>query len=642
MAVNLLTNVRDALKGFPVTTLHCWLDSTVALHWVRGDGDYKQFVQNRVRKIREHEGVVWRHVPTHENPADLGSRGGKTNEGNRLWWNGPEWLSNRESWPRDIATTPTAESNAEVRATKQLFALAIPAEDDEFDNLLNKTSYWRTIRVCAWIARFAHNDRSPRAQRKSGTLTSEEIAAQERFWVLRVQQRGSASFEDDRLKLNLQENDVKVLECRGRIQGHYPIYLPDTSTLAEKFVQHAHKATLHGGVGLTMAKVREQHWILRLRRLVKRDIKRCAGCKRFQAVAYRAPPLGILPTTRTEGTTAFQVIGIDYAGPIRYRITKEKEGKAYVLLYACSFTRGIYLDLLPRLETSECLDSLEQFIARRGRPERIYSDNGSTFVGAAQWIKAVMSDEELQDYLSQWKIKWQFNLSRAPWWGGQFERMVGLMKAALYKMIGNGYLTWKELRRVLTSVEVTLNDRPLGYVDDDVQQPLITPNSLLFVRPSHLLEPQNHQYEDVDLRKRARYLKKCKDAMWNRWTREYVRALRERHASNTGNKYDAPKVGGVVIIKGEEKNRGKWNLRIVEKQIIGRDGVVRGAVLRAGKSHLERPIQHLYPLELSCDRKPPTEEAKLNPDAEAFKPKRDAAIAAELRIRGDAEDDQEL
>lgn len=76
MAVNLITNVRDALKVFPVGKLHCWLDSTVALHWIRGGGDYKQFVSNRVGKIQQHSDVKWRHVASQENPADLGSRGG--------------------------------------------------------------------------------------------------------------------------------------------------------------------------------------------------------------------------------------------------------------------------------------------------------------------------------------------------------------------------------------------------------------------------------------------------------------------------------------------------------------------------------------------------------------------------------------
>ena len=64
----------------------------------------------------------------HENPADLGSRGGIVNQENEQCSNGPEWLYNRESWPPDIVTTPAVESNAEVRANKQLVALFIPAK----------------------------------------------------------------------------------------------------------------------------------------------------------------------------------------------------------------------------------------------------------------------------------------------------------------------------------------------------------------------------------------------------------------------------------------------------------------------------------------------------------------------------------
>ena len=69
-------NVRDALIGFPVKSLYAWLDSSVALHWIRGSGEYKQFVSNRVRKIREKTEITWRHVPSQENPSDLASRGG--------------------------------------------------------------------------------------------------------------------------------------------------------------------------------------------------------------------------------------------------------------------------------------------------------------------------------------------------------------------------------------------------------------------------------------------------------------------------------------------------------------------------------------------------------------------------------------
>ena len=152
------------------------------------------------------------------------------------------------------------------------------------------------------------------------------------------------------MALNLQPNQEGLLECWSRIQGEYPVYIPETSILGLRLVEEAHKETMHGGVGLTMARVRARYWIPKLRQLTKKVRKSCHGCKKFQASAYAAPPPGNLPTTRTQGTNPYQVIGVDYAGPIRYRVSKQREGKAYVLLYACSLTRGIYLDLLPNLE----------------------------------------------------------------------------------------------------------------------------------------------------------------------------------------------------------------------------------------------------------------------------------------------------
>jgi len=96
--------------------------------------------------------------------------------------------------------------------------------------------------------------------------------------------------------------------------------------------------------------------------------------------------------------------------------------------------------------TIEFLLSLKGMIARRGGPSTIYSDNGSTFVGAAAWMRQVRNDERLNDYLARHQISWEFNLSRALWWGGQFERMVGLVKTAMRKTIGNANLTFDELK----------------------------------------------------------------------------------------------------------------------------------------------------------------------------------------------------
>ena len=98
--------------------------------------------------------------------------------------------------------------------------------------------------------------------------------------------------------------------------------------------------------------------------------------------------------------------------------------------------------------------------------------------------------------------------------------------------------------------------------------------------------------------------------------------------------------GDVVIIKGNKKNCGQWKLGIVDELFPGSDGVIRAVKLRAGKSYLERPIQHLYPLELSCNRTTDKPKAPLNAEAPTFRPTRDAAVAARVRIQSIASDEE--
>ena len=187
-------------------------------------------------------------------------------------------------------------------------------EENEVEEVLHKFQLQKAVRICAWMWRFAHNSlHSQGTPRVLGPLTTEETNSQQLFWEKQAQK----SCERDCVVLNLQPNKDGLLECRGRIQGEYPVYIPETSMLGLRLVEQAHQETLHGGVGLTMAKVHK------LRQLVKKVRKSCYGCKRFQATAYAAPPPGNLPTTRTQGTNPYQVIGVDYAGPIRYRVSKQ-------------------------------------------------------------------------------------------------------------------------------------------------------------------------------------------------------------------------------------------------------------------------------------------------------------------------------
>jgi len=84
--------------------------------------------------------------------------------------------------------------------------------------------------------------------------------------------------------------------------------------------------------------------------------------------------------------------------------------------------------------------------------------------------------------------------------------LVGVVKHALYKAIGNGSLGWTELQDDLQDVEVALNNRLLGYLEDDIEMPVLTPNSIQFVGSTHLPELEPHHEDD----------RRCKETMWNR------------------------------------------------------------------------------------------------------------------------------
>ena len=184
-----------------------------------------------------------------------------------------------------------------------------------------------------------------------------------------------------------------------------------------------------------------------------------------------------------------------------------------------------------------------------------------------------MKDEKLHNELNKFEIKWRFNLSRAPWWGGQFERLNGIFKSAFYKVVGKGLLTFEELSEVVLDVEICMNNRPLNYLEDDAEFPVLTPNAFVLQQSNAVPEIGCHNIEDGDLRKRTRFLRSVKNHLWNRWQREYLTSLRQRYQGRTRSK-SHPNEGDIVLIKGEKKNRNKWKIGKVTKLIKGNDEVV--------------------------------------------------------------------
>ena len=124
---------------------------------------------------------------------------------------------------------------------------------------------------------------------------------------------------------------------------------------------------------------------------------------------------GPLPEDRTEKRFLFEVIGTDYAGPIYYKTKKKSKLKAYILLFSCSVTRAVHIELVSNLTTTECIKGFMRLIPR-GKPKINYSDKAKTSKEGAKWLAKINKDQKLHDFLRSKAIIWNFNVPKSPCW----------------------------------------------------------------------------------------------------------------------------------------------------------------------------------------------------------------------------------
>ncbi|XP_070577615.1 uncharacterized protein [Ptychodera flava] len=256
-----------------------------------------------------------------------------------------------------------------------------------------------------------------------------------------------------------------------------------------------------------------------------------------------------------------------------------------------------------------------RFCARRSIPRYMISDNATTYECAADELKTLFNSPAVKSYLANRRIDWKFIPKRAPWFGGFYERLIGITKIALKKVLGRSYVTFDELQTVVTEIEAIINDRPLTYTSSEFGDPQpLTPSHLLHGRQLTGLPydtPDIEQLEDPTygvtksaLQKRSDLLAKLLSHFWQRWSREYLTSLRERDSLNTtkGTTENVINVGDIVLVEDNRVPRMKWNLAVVENLNYGNDNLVRSAEIKTKFGRTNRPIKKLYPiLELGAD-----------------------------------------
>ena len=653
----LVQNVETALSNQRrIEGRTLWSDSKTVLCWLRNKKEWKQFVKHRVNDIlKVSDNEHWKYCPSEDNPADIGTRGmiaSKLNE-SQLWWNEPSWLAKEESfWPKQEPISDTEETEEE-RATSMV-ALDI-TDEDGLGSIMDVTRYgtlWKLFRITAWVVRFVWNIRAKlRGKQKISNefLHTEETEAARKMWLISAQEdlKKEKHFPELEKRLGIKENDG-ILRCYGRLdhavlgeEAKHPVILPKHHPVTRLIVDSCHRHVLHGGTRNTLAEFRSQYWMGKARQVIKAILRRCATCKRHQARPFNKPAPGQLPEFRVTPAKPFQNCGVDFAGPL-YVLRRKSMKKVYITLFTCGVTRAIHLELVPDLSAETFKQTLTKFTARRGTPSLMVSDNAKTFEATAKWLKKLYRDPTVQHFLQENNIRWRFNLSLAPWWGGFFERLVGLVKRTLRKVLGNACLRFEELETILIETEGMLNNRPLTYLYEEATEDVLTPNHLIFGHRLGTLPDAevDSADEDTDEGKRMKYIRTRQQHLWNRWEKEYLTNLREHHEMGTSGS-SKPEIGEVVL-KEEQTNRGKWKLGRNISLIEGRDGMMRGATIRVisgGNSReIQRPIQKLYSMELKCrpdEAMPAERQLPVQPDEETrnVHPRRLAAMDGEIRRR---------
>ncbi|GFU03961.1 integrase catalytic domain-containing protein [Trichonephila clavipes] len=278
-----------------------------------------------------------------------------------------------------------------------------------------------------------------------------------------------------------------------------------------------------------MAALRENYWILKSRRTIKRILKTCILCQRF-SVKKPEIPQGTLPEDRVKNASIFEVIGVDVAGSL---ISKDNK-KIWIALFACAIYRAVHLELLMSLSTDNFILALKRFISRRGRPTKSIPPG-------------------------------------APWWGGFWKRLIGLLKRILRKVLGRTSLDYQEIETVLCDCESLLNSRPLTYVSDD-------PNDLCPLTPDLFLkEIRNSSTRDLDkikfpdkteLNKRLAYRRRLVKDLRVRFRNEYLTQLLQKMRLRT-QKY-IPEIGDIVLISNGSLKRIDWPLELDVWQVVNK------------------------------------------------------------------------
>ncbi|UYV85166.1 hypothetical protein LAZ67_X004794 [Cordylochernes scorpioides] len=609
------------LESFPFQPdkTFLWTDSQICIDWIRSDASrWKAFVSNRVSSIQNLTQITdWFHVSSQDNPADCASRGIMPQDlvNHRIWWRGPIWL--QENNVRYIPSSPTQVNlniiQEEVGEGQVLDQTTLIQNSETLLNLEFIERYstmTKLIRITAWCWRFYYNCLLFDPIRQKVPLTTRELTKAIQVLVKSIQQ--VEFFTEIKLlksnkltSLNPFLDTQGLLRVGGRLKYSYlnenqkfPLLLPKNHHITNLIIDDIHRKYLHAGPQLVLSILRKNDWILGARDAVKKIIKKCLICLKFKSTTIHQI-MGNLPPERIIPSRPFSKTGIDLTGPflIKRSLGRSKTiSKSYIVLLICFTTKAIHLELTTSLSTDSFMASLRRFMARRGKPSDIYSDNATNFKGASNFFRTqfrLLNSQSVQRLVTEELITWHFIPPGGPHFGGLWEAGIKSVKSHLVRTFKSTTLNYEEMNTLIIQIESCLNSRPLAPLSSD-------PNDYEALTPAHFLigssfsEIPTSNSEVLNLQTRWKLIQKLKNSFWSRWSKEYLNNFQGRGKWRI--KQDNIQIGQLVYLKETQISPLHWPLARIQEIFPGEDKNVRVVQIKTSKGVFKRPITKLIPL----------------------------------------------
>ena len=204
---------------------------------------------------------------------------------------------------------------------------------------------------------------------------------------------------------------------------------------------------------------------------------------------YKMPKLADWPKEKISKAALFTYTGLDYI--VAFYVKENEEKKVWICIFTCVTVRAVHLEIVYGMKAEQFFMALQRFISRRNTPDTIILDNVPQFKLTKTTLDKAwqqpISHENMQRFTSHVRIKWKFIIEFSPWMGGFYERLVGMVKSSLRKVIQIKFLTTTQFRTYAIECEHILNSRLLVYIDDDISSTeAIKPNHFLCLNPQNL------------------------------------------------------------------------------------------------------------------------------------------------------------